>query len=415
MEKSIYILHCPPSWLKTAPLSLVYLENYLRDNGVIVKVKDMNVEFFRYMKIQPKDWLALNGNFEENLFAEKSSSVLLENLYHEIKDYEYIGFSLLNRNSSFSFKLAQEIRDIFPSKKLIFGGPQTLFLDCQNKLDRNSFWVIGEGEYATAKIINGAAEKIQRFKELENLDDLPLLDFSCLEVKNYSNSIPLLSSRGCKFNCNFCSEKKLYNKFRQHSPEYVFDLIKYLAEKHKTNTFVFCDSMINASNQWLGEFCKKLIQKRLKVKWEAQIRVDAAFNAELGRLMKESGCYNLFVGLESASSTTLKNMNKGFDPETALSFFKKLKEADLHFEISLIFGYPGETSADFNETLDFVVKNKKIIPKIAQANPFVDYMGNFSGENFPSTEADERIKLFLHAVETEKIKYTKSFINNLAY
>jgi len=415
MERSVYIIQCPPSWLKTAPLSLIYLESYLKSSGAIVKVRDLNVELFKSSQLQSKDWLALNSNFEENLFTQtEHSSSLLKSFYQEIKDYEYIGFSLLKRNSSFSFQLAQKIREMFPSKKIIFGGPQTLFLDHQNKLDKNSFWVIGEGEYATAKILNGAAEKIQRFEELENLDKLPFPDFSCLEIENYSNSLPLLSSRGCKFNCNFCSERKLYQTFRQHSPEYISDLIEYLAKKHKTNTFVFCDSLINYSNKWLEEFCTNLIQKHLTVKWEAQMRVDKGFDVSLGRLMKSSGCYNLFVGLESASADTLKNMNKGFDPETALIFFKKLAKAGLQFEISLIFGYPGETEADFNSTLEFVIKNKNIIPKIAQANPFIDYMAKDKQE-FPTKPAKERIRQFVEAIESEKIKYTKSFINNLVY
>lgn len=416
MERSVYIIQCPPSWLKTAPLSLIYLENYLKSNGFIVKVRDINAGLFKSLQLQQKDWLALNSNFEESLFTQtENSSSLLKSLYQEIKNYEYIGFSLLKRNSTFSFQLAQKIREMFPSKKIIFGGPQTLFLDRQNKLDKNSFWVIGEGESATTKILNDAAEKIQRFEELENLDKLPFLDFSCLEMENYSNSIPLLSSRGCKFNCNFCSERKLYRTFRQHSPEYISDLIKHLAEKHETNTFVFCDSLINCSNKWLEEFCLSIIKNKLEIKWEAQMRIDKDFDVTLGRLMKDNGCYNLFVGLESASLATLKNMNKGFNPETALNFFKKLTEAGLHFEISLIFGYPGETDADFKETLDFVIKNKKIIPKIAQANPFVDYMGNFPDKTVPGVSANERIKLFLRTIETEKIKYTKSFINNLTY
>ncbi|MDD4183321.1 MAG: radical SAM protein [Candidatus Omnitrophica bacterium] len=415
MKESIYILQCPPSWLKTAPLSLVYLENYLKSNGFIVKVRDLNSELFKSLQLQYKDWLVLNANFEEDLFTQTESSAPLKSFYQEIEDYEYIGFSLLKRNSSFSFRLAEKIREMFPSKKIIFGGPQTLFLDYQNKLDKDSFWVIGEGEYATAKIVTGTAERIQRFEELEDIDKLPFLDFSCLEMKNYSNSIPLLSSRGCKFNCNFCSEKKLYRTFRQHSPEYASDLIKYLAEKHKTDTFIFCDSLINYSNKWLEEFCTNLIKKNLKIKWEAQMRIDRDFDADVARLMKRSGCYNLFVGLESASAVTLKNMNKGFNPETALGFFKKLTEAGLHFEVSLIFGYPGETDVDFKETLDFIIKNKNNIPKIAQANPFVDYMGNFPDKTFPDISANERIKLFLRAIEAEKIKYTKSFINNLIY
>jgi tRNA A37 methylthiotransferase MiaB len=92
-----------------------------------------------------------------------------------------------------------------------------------------------------------------------------------------------------------------------------------------------------------------------------------------------------------------------------------LKKAGLHFEISLIFGHPCESNKNFQETLAFIRQNKANIPKIAQANPFVDYLETFAGERFPSQAAKERISLFLHIIEEEKIPYTKSFINNLSY
>ncbi|MCK9573850.1 MAG: hypothetical protein M0R20_05605, partial [Candidatus Omnitrophica bacterium] len=156
MERSVYIIQCPPSWLKTAPLSLIYLENYLKNNGIAAKVRDLNVEFFRLLNLSPKEWLSLSENFEENLFTQTAYfPFFLNDLYEDIKDYEYVGFSLSRRNSSFSFALAQKIREIFPLKKIIFGGPHTLFLEHKNKLNDKSFWVIGEGEKATLKILSG--------------------------------------------------------------------------------------------------------------------------------------------------------------------------------------------------------------------------------------------------------------------
>jgi len=415
MERSVYIIHCPPSWLKTPPLSLVYIENYLRGKGFAVKVRDVNAELFKASGLPQSNWLALNRAFEENLFTQAIERIFpLPDLCNDIKNYEYIGFSLLKRNSAFSFALSQKLREKFPEKKIIFGGPHTLFLNRQNKTDAKSFWVIGEGEKAIFNILEGAKEKIRLFEEIDDLDRLPFLDFSCLNTEYYSKTIPLLSSRGCKFGCNFCSERQLYKKIRQHSPAYVCDLIKFLIEKHKINTFVFSDSLINYSNAWLEEFCTLVLKNKLVVKWEAQMRVDGNFDQNLGRLMKNSGCYNLFIGLESASPITLRNMNKGFNPDTALEFLKKLKHAGLHFEISLIFGYPGETEADFNSTLNFVLKNKSIIPKIAQANPFIDYASE-SDDDFPSHQAIARIEKFVRTLDAEKIKYTKSFINNLVY
>lgn len=96
---------------------------------------------------------------------------------------------------------------------------------------------------------------------------------------------------------------------------------------------------------------------------------------ELLSKLKESGCYDLFIGLESGCSKTLKNMNKGFTPEEAKDFFQKLNFAGLFFGVSLIVGYPRETEEDSEQSLKFLIENKDIIPKIEQINPYIYYDG----------------------------------------
>ncbi|MDD3295858.1 MAG: radical SAM protein [Candidatus Omnitrophica bacterium] len=352
---------------------------------------------------------------EKSLFeiVKNKYPYVLENFYQTIKDSKYLGFSLFKRNQNFTFRLAKDIRNKFPDKKIIFGGPQMLFF--KESLLRDSFKVTGEGEIPFLEIIRGSDKKNYEFKELDNLDELCFCDFSSTGLNSYSRVIPLLSSRGCPHKCNFCSERLLYKKFRHHSPEYMFEQIKFLKSEHLINNFVFCDSLINYSRRWLETLCNLLIKHRLNINWEAQMRVEDKFPLGLARLIKQSGCYNLFVGLESGSDTTLKNLNKGFSAATASEFIATLKKAELHFEISLIFGHPGENNKSFKETLVFIKQNKTNIPKIAQANPFVDYLGTFPGEYFPNQQAKKRINLFLRMIKEERIPYTKSFINNLVY
>ncbi|MEM7816427.1 MAG: radical SAM protein [Candidatus Aenigmatarchaeota archaeon] len=418
MNKTVYIINCPPSWIKTPPLSLVYLKNYLKNKGVNIKIIDLNILFFKLFNYNKIEWLKLNKNFEQNLFnlVEEKYPFIFENLYKRIEKIEFIGFSLFKRNFSFSLNLANRVKEKFPEKNIIFGGPEILFLKLENKINclQKYLWVLGEGEIPLFKIINEKPDNYE-FEEIENLDSLPFFDFEDLNLKLYSQSLPIISSRGCPYQCNFCSERKLYKKFRYHSPEYVVEQIKYLKNKYLLNNFIFCDSLINFKINWLEQLCKLLIKNKLNIKWEAQMRIEKELPLELAKLIKKSGCYNLFVGLESASNRVLKMMNKGFDTDIALNFFKILKKAKLQFEISLIFGYPFEEEKDFNETLNFIIKNKKLIPKIAQANPFIDYLKNFKNENSFTTKGKERVGFFLKVLQRENIRYTKSFINNLIY
>lgn len=417
MKGLVYLIQGPPSWLKTPPLSLVYLKNYLKKQGQKAEIIDLNALLFKASKLTLPEWLSLDKEFEESLFplAERKFPFILEDLYKTIKDAETIGFSLSQRNTPFSFSLAKRISDRFPAKRIIFGGPHTFFLEKKGKLDSRNYWVIGEGEIPLCEILSNNETKIYRFQEIENLDTLPFYDFSTLDINLYSQTLPLLSSRGCPFKCTFCSEKMLFSKFRHHSPQYIIDQIKHLKNKYKTNSFVFCDSLINYKRKWLSEFCSLVIKNQLNIKWEAQIRIENNFPNELADLMKRSGCYNLFVGLESGSEKILKLMDKGFTTVWALSFFETLTKAKLHFEVSLIFGYPEENETDFQETLSFILKNKRIIPKIAQANPFVDYLEGYPRYNFPNFAARAKVNLFLKALSKERIKYTRSFINNLIY
>ena len=134
------------------------------------------------------------------------------------------------------------------------------------------------------------------------------------------------------------------------------------------------------------------------------------------RKIKKSGCYNLFVGLESGSDATLKKMNKGFSAQDAKIFFEKLNAAGLFFGISIIVGYPGETEGDFQESLAFVVRNKGLIPKIEQVNPFVYYEGTPvlpAGGYRPNKASLQRMWLFIKEIKRDRFKYTNAFLGNL--
>ncbi|MBU1121937.1 MAG: B12-binding domain-containing radical SAM protein [Candidatus Omnitrophica bacterium] len=419
MKKLVYIIQTPPFWVKTPPLALFYLKKHLEKKGISTGIIDLNHTIFNLGLYTPPQWLGLDETFEKNLFfiIEKKFPSILSNLLSEIKDSQFIGFSLFKRNTPFALLLAQKIKQQFPSKKIIFGGPQVLFLDKANKLDPQFSWIIGEGEIPLYQAIQNNANAISRFQEIDTLDTLPFIDFDPINLTDYSHSrsIALITSRGCTHKCAFCTEKNLYQKFRHYSPQYMIDQITYLIKKYQTTHFIFTDSMINYKNTWLEEFCQKIISQRLNIQWEAQIRIKKHFPLDLAKLMKKSGCYNLFIGLESGSDKTLKNMNKGFTTNDALDFFTILTNASLHFEVSLILGYPQESETDFNQTLSFIIKNKRIIPKIAQINPFIDYFADSNDNSTPSKEAINRVQTMINTLKTEKIRYTKRFINNLIY
>ncbi|MBN2120860.1 MAG: B12-binding domain-containing radical SAM protein [Candidatus Omnitrophica bacterium] len=419
LKAKIALVISPPFWIKTPPLGLEYLKNYLKDYAQ-PDIFDLNIYFYGLFKYSPKKWLGLNKDFEDNLFrdAEKKFAKELNAVIKKLSAYSYVGFSLFKRNLNFSSNLAERIKYRSKKTEIIFGGPQTR--ETKKLRPKDSIIVEGEGEIPLLKILRQNKDRHFAYQEIKDLDEIYFNDFKQYDLSLYKPVLPLLSSRGCIKKCRFCSEYTLYKKFRQHSQDYMIEQIEYLIKLYKIRRFSFQDSLINADVNWLEIFCKKIIEKRLNIQWEAQLAIREGMDKKLLSLMKKAGCLNLFVGLESGSDETLKNMGKGFTCQDARGFLSNLKQADLSFEVSIIVGYPKETEQDFKKTLLFLKENRNLIPRIAQVSSFSLYK-NSSLCNHKNLEQIEpkvisnRMKKIIRFIEKEKIRHKKAFIDNLSY
>ncbi|RKY26860.1 MAG: hypothetical protein DRP61_05280 [Candidatus Omnitrophota bacterium] len=404
----------PPFWLKTPHIGLEYIKNYIKDRAS-VEILDLNLYFYRLWGLNQKEWLSLNKEFENNLFERTKERFKEEflNLVKRLTTYDYLGFSLFRRNLNFSLKLAEEVKKSSKNTQIIWGGPQIR----EEEFTTDDIIVEGEGELPLSEIVNGSSNRRFSYQEIEDLDSLKFSTFEDYDLSSYK-WVPLLSNRGCIKRCKFCSEWNLYQKFRQHSPRYTAELIESLIKRYNLPYFSFQNSLINANLVWLEKFCKLIISKKLKINWEAQIIIRKDMEVGLFRLMKEAGCINLFIGLESGSDKLLEDMGKGFTVSEAQEFFTKLKKAELMFEVSIIVGYPQESEEDFKKTLEFLKKNKKIIPKIAQVSSFTPYKNSLIYKENPKIEpslVNRRLKKLVKFIEREKIPHKKVFIDNLRY
>jgi len=417
--KKVALVICPPFWLKAPSLGLEYLKNFNRGHEVKIDIYDLNIYFYNLLGVNKRIWLELNREFEGNLYSliEDRLASHLNEITKKLIQYDFVGFSLFKRNEQFSLALAEKLCKS-SSPKLIFGGPQTREIN-PGKLPPNSIIVEGEGELPLSRIINGNTSSGYYYQELDNLDRLPFLNFEGFDLSLYKPILPLLTSRGCIKRCKFCSEWTLYRKFRQHSAGYMAEQIEKLLKLHKINQFSFQDSLINANLAWLEDFCTKVIKEKLHIKWEAQIIIRQDMDTHLFKLMKEAGCINLFIGLESASDKVLQNMDKGFAVKDAKRVFTNLKNAGLMFEVSIVVGYPRESKEDLKKTIDFLKENKNIIPKIAQVSGFIPYKNSiiFKEKNngLADIEINRRLRKITNFIEKEKIPHKKAFIDNLRY
>lgn len=420
----------PLVWPKIPPIGLGYLQAFLSKNCIDAEILDLNHIFYQLCDNNlKKQWLvSCNVFLEENILSVIKSNYPKEyrNAIEKMLSYATIGFSCFKSNFSTTLEISRLLKSKNKKIRIILGGPEITrqFFKkggkSYDKINRLAdFLVVGEGEAPLLSYLKRQNEKkIAVFKQLKDLSNLPFPKYRGLDLGVYpkKDALPIQFSRGCVRRCGFCSERLLYKGFRTRKIESIIEEIRYHKENNHANYFVFFDSLLNADLVKLEDLCDKIIENFGAINWEAQIAIRDDIGEEIFAKMKRSGCYNLFVGLESGSDRMLKKMNKGFTTKDAMSFFKKLNKAGLSFGVSMIVGYPGETELDFKESLDFIIRYKDIIPKIEQVNPFTYYDGTDADKNYDyklNKDSLKRMEIFVREIKRHNFKYTNAFLGNL--
>src|SRR4030065_1444732 len=134
---------------------------------------------------------------------------------------------------------------------------------------------------------------------IEDLDSLPEPDFSLVHNWSLSNPYPVSTSRGCPYDCTFCSVVRMFGRrYRFKSVEATLKEMKYVASVSKGTKFIVDDTFA-ASKQRAKEILRGMIVEGIKTRWSAQVRTDVAKDPELLRLMADPGCRTLSIGFGS--------------------------------------------------------------------------------------------------------------------
>jgi anaerobic magnesium-protoporphyrin IX monomethyl ester cyclase len=207
-----------------------------------------------------------------------------------------------------------------------------------------------------------------------NLDTLPFparhlldMDFYCRRNDAVISCMPLrvatmLTSRGCPYDCKFCSSKLIYNSQRYHSPEYVLREINLLLENYPIEAISFVDSTLLPKRERLQKICEGLIEQKLhkKLKWGCSLRANLV-DKEILTLMKQAGCIFVNYGFESGSQKMLDSMNKRVTVDDNYRAVRLTYEAGILVNSAMIINLPGETEDDMLATIAFLKNNGKRI------------------------------------------------------
>ncbi len=212
---------------------------------------------------------------------------------------------------------------------------------------------------------------------IENLDLLPFPARELMDVDKYTmpffgkepftNVIP---SRGCPYNCIFCRAGKVWGKkIRLRSVNNVISEIKEIIEKFSIKNIIFMTDSFTFDRNWVIDFCKKIIDEKIKIRWICNSRVDTV-DDEMLYYMKKAGCVLISYGIESADEKILKLSKKNItieDAEKAIKLTKKYKIISFAY---FIIGLPGETEETIKKTFEFAKKLKPDYVNFHIATPF---------------------------------------------
>lgn len=312
-----------------------------------------------------------------------------EYLLRRIKEEkpDIIGPSVLSFNFPEGLMIARFIKENFDIK-IIFGGVHVILApDEVIENDQVDIISTGEGELVLKELLDKSLDckdvkgiwykqgkkvvKNEKRRLISNLDDLPFPDFEDFELERYfvvnHDHLPIMGSRGCPFNCTFCSnhalKKNLEGKYvRFRSAENVIEEIELRIKQYKNRGlrfFYFFDDTFIFDKKFVLEFCKKYVRKGFHkhFKWTANVRANLV-TEEIIKAMKDAGCYEVRMGVESGNDYIRNTVyNRNMSEEQLTNSFKIIKKYELELRLDFIIGAPYETIEMMEESLELAKKS----------------------------------------------------------
>lgn len=304
---------------------------------------------------------------------------------------DFLGLTVTSFSCYDVFLLTIAVRKRLPDCHICLGGPSvTLYPEKTLTGDQCDSICSGYGEKAIAALV-GALEANKPINGIPgiginteagpntmsplaeiNIDALPFPERSLIEPEDYTSWIidrPMrttatISSRGCPFRCNFCTQSR--TPFSQRSVENVIaEVEKCIREGYAMINFE--DDCMNLDPKWMFSFCEQMVQLNNRPAWGFRGRV-AGFDRKLAKACVDAGCVRINFGVESGSKEIQEQIGKGITIRQAAEAIEAAKNAGISTVCYFILGFPEETESQMDLTISFA---KTLCPDFAQFTPLV--------------------------------------------
>jgi radical SAM superfamily enzyme YgiQ (UPF0313 family) len=374
------------------PIGLAYIASSLREAGFEIKVIDAFAS--------KPDQIRHQGNF---LVFGLTNDEVLQEISPDCRIVIIYAINLTNHISTLGIIQAvkHKYRDVHTIVVENTQAVTAYSLNCVADDFYNAgadYLLTGEGEYRAVRLVQaltgeekGDLRKIDGLGSREfynapenhitDLDKLPFPAWDMFPLKNYwdlhfahgplttKRYLPLLTSRGCPYQCRFCVIPKTSNKkWRMRSAKNVVDEIQYFVNAYNVREFHIEDVDPTILDRRIRDICLEIINRNLNIIWKivSGTKIETIRNEETVDLMARAGCRYVSISPESGSPRVLKLMNKPFNLAHAEHLAAYMSRAGIRLQVCFVLGFPGETENDLQMTRDLVRRlTQKGIDEIA--------------------------------------------------
>ncbi len=276
-----------------------------------------------------------------------------------------------------AYEVARMVKGINPDCRVVIGGPHVSFTARQTLRECKAMdaVIMREGEITFRELVqawdrglplkrtaglafrcNGGIAKNPARPFIKNLDTLPFPAWEKLPMEKYNMNGRrfgmVMTSRGCPYDCIFCSSSQLCGKiWRARSPENVVSELKLLYDSG-IKEIEFMDDTFTLNNKRAEGICDAIIREGLDITWTCSSRVNT-INKGLAKKLKRAGCHTVYFGIESGSQEILDMIGKGISLEQSRKAVRIARDTGLSTLGSFILGLPGETLKSISRTVRF--------------------------------------------------------------
>lgn len=288
------------------------------------------------------------------------------------KNYDLVGITVMTQQANRAYEISAQFRK--NRVKVILGGIHVTVCPDEAMNNADSI-VVGEAENLWPEIIEDfEANHLKSFYKNSKVVDMlhaPIPRYDLIADKGY-NVVWIQTTRGCPHDCEFCAASRVYgNQYRRKSTSQIIDEILLIKKSLGDINISFADDNLFVDKQASIEFISAITP--LKIRWFGQTDISIARHGQLLGLLKNSGCYCLFVGFESLSENNLKGINKNEWKASQVKFYpeyiSKIQSYGIGVMGAFIIGFDDDTPSKFQKISDFIINNNLYESQISILTP----------------------------------------------